>query len=212
MEIEVVKFCPNHMLEVQIFEYFKQPVFYQCLDKELHKHFFELGKKKEEKNGWKEAFRLYDVALKWNPVDLEILAAICHNSIQRKDWNTLKNYAEEALRYCYTNVDLARFYRYLGCYYLEIYQPVTAYALYQYSNEWNHTKAADMEIAYLERAVPDLIKSFVATRSSEDELKAMGIQRGPEKHTVAILKQAVIEESNIELKSIYKEMYDSICR
>ena len=48
---------------------------------------------------------------------------------------------------------MARFYRNLGFYYVETYQPDTAEALYEYSNLFFQTDNAESELGYLEEAL-----------------------------------------------------------
>lgn len=55
--------------------------------------------------------------------------------------------------FCATRAELALFYRWLGCYYLESYQPELAQALYRYSTLFCESEQAENDIRYLEEAL-----------------------------------------------------------
>ena len=146
-------FCPNHPLEVLFYTYFQKKELEELSEIGMHKMYYELARRKREEGSFIEARDYYIEAMKYNPVDLDILfnLATCYRELE--EYEKVKEMAFELYFYCFTPMDIAWFYRLLGNYYLEKMKPQIAKNLYDYSNLFYETESANKEIDYLKKAM-----------------------------------------------------------
>jgi tetratricopeptide (TPR) repeat protein len=165
----------------------------------MHKMYHEMARRKREVGSFLEAKNYYLEAIKYNPVDLDILfdLATCYRELE--DYENLKEMAFELYSYCFTKIDIAWFYRLLGNYYLEKMKPQIAKDLYDYSNLFFETEAANNEIIYLQKAMEQKLKDNTV-KEIQQELLQENIPTQISSKTLAfvykIAKQA-IEIGNI---------------
>ena len=152
-------FCPNHPLEVPFYTYFQKKELKELSEIGMHKMYHELARRKAEEESFNIAKPFYLQAIKYNPVDLDILfdLAICYREIG--DYINFRKTTMELYSYCFTRVDIAWFYRLLGNYYVEKMNPQIAKNLYEYSNLFFETEAAKKEIEYLQDAMKKKLKN-----------------------------------------------------
>lgn len=142
-----------HISEVFLYEYYFNQGEYEFMQEDEAQFYIKEGEKNEQKGHLDEALQKYICALHVNPVSIEIYANIirCYQLMGNLD--ELYHYTIESYRYCCTRAELAIYYRNLGYYYLEKYQPDLAAALYQYSILYYESKQAESEIAFLNKAM-----------------------------------------------------------
>lgn len=179
-------FSFNHILEAYYFRYFKKA------DIEIHYAPFNIGAFYRfygyiliRLENYKDAITAYENALDWNPVDLDSLFQLSELYKKTKDLKNTKEITLEAYNYCCSRATMAHFYRNLGFYYLESYQPETATALYIYSTIFAPSESAGRDLEYLEKALkrptPDL-----SVAELQEILEKNKIPTGPNPDTVGI--------------------------
>lgn len=206
-------FSFNHILEVYYFRFFKE-----AAGKELTYAPFNIGAlyrlygyiliRLEE---YGAAITAYENALDWNPVDLDSLFQLSELYKKTKDLKHTKEITLEAYSYCCSRASMAHFYRNLGFYYLESYQPEIACALYLYSNIFSPSESANRDLAYLEKALnrPSPQPSLAEIQAL---LKEQKIPAGPNPDTVGITfrtGQLELEKQNYETaRDCFALVYD----
>lgn len=203
---EVPVVCLNHVTEIYYYEYFVNQDEYKFAKTNLNKKWKELAEEFEKEENWNFAKEAYKKALVWNPVDLEAYFGICNQFIRMNDLELLLEYTKKAYRFCVTRATLARYYRNLGFYYLETYQPELAQEMYQYSNLYFHSRQADSEIKYLEEA---LKRSYQKKPVEElvQILKKAGIPVGPDPVSLGLTYEAGKQEEAAGRIETAKECY-----
>ena len=118
----------------------------------------------------------------------------------------MKKIADAMYPFCYTRNDIAAYYRFLGCYYLEGYKPDMAEALYQYSNFFYETEMAREELVFLAAARKKEIKSASAEKLqkylAENKIYVM-----PKQETLGILYQVAKKEWVADNKAYAKILF-----
>lgn len=115
--------------------------------------FLSKAEAEEKRGGLVGALQNYEEALDCNPASTKIRFAII--DLERK-LNRLPEFYEDTKAvypFCCTRAEIAHYYRSLGYYYLEQYQPDLAMALYRYSTLFMKSELAESEIRYLETAL-----------------------------------------------------------
>ena len=202
---KAVWFCPNHNLEIYLYEFWVDPKEYECSPYPLNTLFRKKGMLEEKTGRLEAAEQSFLDALEWNPVDIESYLALCENNAKSAEWYALKENARKMYPYCYTCADMARFYRYLGRHYLEVYQPELSACLYHYSNYWYHTQIADKELEFLKSAVGNQIKG-PSLKKDKEILTEHKIPLQPEAKTLELFRYAVKAETNTDIKKLYHTM------
>lgn len=180
-------FSFNHILEAYYFRFFKNQgdtkICYAPFNIGAFYRFYGYILIRLEE--YKEAIGAYENALDLNPTDLDSLFQLSELYKKTKDLKHTKEITLEAYNYCCSRATMAHFYRNLGFYYLESYQPETATALYIYSNIFAPSESAKRDLEYLEQALkrptPDL--SIAEMQKILEENK---IPTGPNPDTVGI--------------------------
>ena len=181
--------CANHILEFYMFEYFFKTREYDSHHHPVHQMYLSVAKILMEQKKYQQALAVLDKARAWNPLDMDILWAV--TDCQRQSGKLEDMYAStlELYQYIYTRADMARFYRNLGYYYIEKYDPETAMIIYSYSNMYSHSKNADSEIHYLETALNKECPEYTI-EEIQDKLKEKNIPEQISDVTLAILYRA----------------------
>lgn len=205
-------FSFNHILEVYYYDYFiNQGKEILHTDINLSAYYRLSGFLKMELQDFKASANAYETALRWNPVDLDSLLQLGELYKTLGKLEECKEITYRAYNYCCTRATLSRYYRNLGFYYLETYQPDIATALYQYSNIYYPSKQAENELTYLEKALnrptPDQ-----SIKELQSILANANIPVGPNSDTLGItyrVGQLELEKGNQEnAKDCFTMVYD----
>lgn len=186
-------FSPNHLLEVYLYEYKVQGEKFEILDWKIHLIYRELAERYTKKDDLAMALSYYEKALDFNPVDVELIYGLAHLYRNSGNFDMLYQTAVRMYPFCYSRSDMSKYYRLLGMFFLETYQPELAEALYEYSEYYYPNDAAYKEIEFLEKA---LKRKHRAREISElqEILKKNSIPVFPRQETLGLLyKTAQLE-------------------
>lgn len=181
-----IYFSFNHILEAYEYQYFKKPskeIKYTELNVSAFYRFYGFILMNLNRIG--DAITAYETALDWNPVDLDSLFQISELYKKSGDLKNTRKITFELYNYCCTRATMAHFYRNLGFYYLESYQPDIAIPLYIYSNIFYETKQAHSELDYLEQALKKPIKNYTL-KELQHILAHENIPTAPNPDTIGI--------------------------
>ena len=206
-------FSFNHILEVYYFRFFKnagsQEISYAPFNIGAFYRFY--GYILIRLENYKDAITAYENALDWNPVDLDSIFQLVELYKKTKDLKHTREVTLEAYNYCCSRATLAHFYRNLGFYYLESYQPEIATALYLYSNIFSPSESADRDLAYLEEALKRPTPQL-SIQEIQAILKENAIPAGPNPDTVGITfrtGQLELENEHLETaRDCFMLVYD----
>lgn len=205
-------FSFNHILEVYEYEYFQKPASapaYTELNISAFYRFY--GFVLMHLNLFTEAIEAYQNALIWNPADLDALLQLTELYKRTRQPEKVKEYSYLCYNYCCTRATLARFYRGLGFYYLEMQKPEIAIPLYIYSNIYYETNQANQELDFLEKALNQPIKEYTIPQLQEVLTKNQ-IPTGPNPDTLGIayrVGQLELEAGNIDnARDCFTMVYD----
>lgn len=155
----------NHIVEYYYYTYYECNGEFRCAKTSINRMYRELAHIYQKAGDKINAERAYKKCLQWDPVDGEAyleLAQIYKETGNLKD--VLKT-SQLAYKYCNSRPLLAGYYRNLGFYYLECYQPELSRALYEYSECYSKTQCAQNELEYLASAM-----GWTMKRMEKDEL------------------------------------------
>lgn len=187
---------PNHNLEIYLCEYFIQMEGYSCTQYKIHELYRKLAEKFIEEDNAEEAMKAFEKSLNWNPVDLDTRFAFAKLYRDLGDWECYLKTVQDSYPFCYSRSDMAKYYRDLGCYYLEIYRPEIAEALYTYSNLFYMSDMAENEISFLETALKRERRQY-SYEDLQQILAKEGIPEHPDKSTLALLyRVGKLEQEN----------------
>lgn len=206
-------FSFNHILEVYYFRFFKnegsQEIAYAPFNIGAFYRFYGYILLRLQK--YEKAINAYEASLEWNPVDLDSLFQLSELYKTTKDLERVRKLTLESWNYCCSRATLAHFYRNLGFYYLESYQPKLAIPLYLYSNIFSASESASRDLKYLEAALkrptPELSIPEIQAVLKENKIPA-----GPNPDTLGITLrtgQLELEKQNYETaKDCFLLVYD----
>ncbi|MFA9463207.1 MAG: hypothetical protein ACERKN_02835 [Velocimicrobium sp.] len=202
----------NHVLEVYYYDYFlNHDASILHTDINLSAYYRLHGFIKMQLDDFKSAAKSYETALVWNPVDLDSLLQLGELYKRLGNLKDCRRVSESAYNFCCTRATLARYYRNLGFFYLESYQPDIATALYQYSNIYYPSTQADNELIYLEKAL-NRPTPTLSLNEIQQILSNESIPTGPNPDTIGItyrVGQLELEGGNIEnAKDCFTMVYD----
>ena len=207
-----VKVCLRHISELFLYEYY-------CLGDDEYEISGD-DTLTEHKLRAKELLAAADYAKsqqEWisanldNPVDMESILGIILCCKQLGDVEGEYFYTNESYNYSCTRAEMAAFYRNIGWYYLEKYDPDTASACYMYSQLFDKTSQAEDEIKFLEKA---LNKKFPEKTPEELQkvLKSKGVPTEANPVTLALLFKAGNEAESAgqigQALDCYRMLYD----
>jgi tetratricopeptide (TPR) repeat protein len=135
-----------------------------------------------EKRNFKKAREMLEKAFKWNPYNAEAIFEYCEIYKIEGNLEEYKNKTMQAFSKLYHPIDLARFYRNLGYYYIEREEWELAKAIYIYSMKFGQNEIAQNELIYImqktnNEKLPDIneVKGiieryYIPTKISEENL------------------------------------------
>lgn len=183
----------NHVVEIPYYEFFTGDVAYQCAKTSLNRMYNRLAELFHRCGNLNSEKKALQSALHWNPVDLDAYFALAEGYKQDGDLEKCLEISNKAHPYCNTRAALSRYYRNLGYYYLENYQPELSAALYQYSEIYYKTGSAKGELEYLAKAMKRDLRIHDRNRL-QMFLKDNSIPLGFNKYTTALTYQAYLME------------------
>lgn len=200
-----------HITEAYYYEYFFGGGDYGEAPLDMSGIWRLFGVHLERQGQIRDAKRAFERALQWNPADCESLLGLAEIYRKQEDLEMYRELTDEFYDFCNTRALLARYYRNLGYYYLEVYQPELAEALYLYSELYYPSEQARRELAFLSEALkretPAYTREQLCERLAEYEIPP---EAGRE--TLALTFQAAkdCEESGRyrEAGECYRMIYD----
>lgn len=154
MKYQTEKFFSfNHIMELYLYQFYQKDSDFKLSEEPMNRWYLELGNKFLEDGELEKAYAAYQKAERWNPVDLDAKFAKIELEKKQGKLTEVLNQTLSLYPYLCSRATMARFYRNLGFYYVETYQPDTAEALYEYSNLFFQTDNAESELCYLEEAM-----------------------------------------------------------
>ena len=207
-----LKLCLRHISEVFLYEYYcLGDDEYELTDvdtltphKERAKELMLAGNYSKSQKEWLDAH--FE-----NPVDMESILGIILCCKQLGDTEGEYSYTTESYNYCCTRAELAAYYRNLGWYYLEKYNPELSAACYLYSKYFEESQQADAELEFLEKAIGKKISAKDLTQI-RNILKENNIPTEANPITLALLYKAAEEAQEAGDKAqaldCYRMVYD----
>ena len=188
-----LKLCLRHISEVFLYEYYcLGDDEYELTDvdtltphKERAKELMLAGNYLESQKEWLDAH--FE-----NPVDMESILGIILCCKQLGDTEGEYSYTTESYNYCCTRAELAAYYRNLGWYYLEKYNPELSAACYLYSKYFEESQQADAELEFLEKAIGKKVSAKDLSQI-QNILKENNIPTEANPITLALLYKAAEE-------------------
>lgn len=126
-----------------------------------------------EQNRMDEAEKYLKIGLEYNPVSPQLLFELIDIYKKKGDWDNMNPYIESAFKYAYTPDAMARIYRDLGYYYVELQKLDVAAALYIYSLKYEQTEQAYAELEYIKNLGQDI---EITIEEAQQTLKDNNIQ------------------------------------
>ena len=199
-----------HISEIFLYEYYVNRSEYEVSQENEVQLYMQEAQKYENQGNTVEALQKYICAHQSNPVNIEIYADIIKCYRLLGDLDEFYRYTVESYRYCCTRAELAGYYRNLGYYYLEKYQPDLAAALYEYSILYYDSKQAESEIAFLSKAMHKEMKKKNSKQLQEKILNA-GIPVEPDATTLGLIYRAAEEAEEKESYMQALDCYKMVC-
>jgi tetratricopeptide (TPR) repeat protein len=207
-----LKLCLRHISEVFLYEYYcLGDDEYELTDvdtltphKERAKELMLSGNYSKSQKEWLDAH--FE-----NPVDMESILGIILCCKQLGDTEGEYSYTTESYNYCCTRAELAAYYRNLGWYYLEKYNPELSAACYLYSKYFEESQQADAELEFLEKAIGKKVSAKDLSQI-QNILKEKNIPTEANPITLALLYKAAEEAQEAGDKAqaldCYRMVYD----
>ncbi len=207
-----LKLCLRHISEVFLYEYYcLGDDEYELTDvdtltphKERAKELMLAGNYSKSQKEWLDAH--FE-----NPVDMESILGIILCCKQLGDTEGEYSYTTESYNYCCTRAELAAYYRNLGWYYLEKYNPELSAACYLYSKYFEESQQADAELEFLEKAIGKKVSAKDLSQI-RNTLKENNIPTEANPITLALLYKAAEEAQEAGDKAqaldCYRMVYD----
>ncbi|MCR4675203.1 MAG: hypothetical protein K5675_09345 [Lachnospiraceae bacterium] len=202
----------SHIADIYLYEYYvakEQPYELELQDK--IKDYIKKSHELMEEMEYEDALKEWMKVLKHNPVCMEAYNGMisCYKylyNIEKEYEITLKTY-----NFSCTRAELAAYYRNLGWYYLESYQPNVAVACYKYSDLFETSEQVKSEISYLETA---LEKSYqdMSVDQIQNILTEKDIPLKANSITLALIYKAGLEAyntgNNMQARDCFHMVYD----
>ena len=151
LRVPVIAF--NHVVECYYYGYEQKNWDFACAKTSLNRMLRELAELYQKSGDWELAEQAGQKAILWNPVDPESYFTCADLYRDQENLPGYLQMTQKAYRYCNSRPLLARYYRKLGCYYLETYQPELSRAVYEYSEIYSPSECARNELQYLAAAM-----------------------------------------------------------
>ena len=185
-------FCPNHTLEIYLFEYYDRKSYDIC-EVGFHKMYGILADQWLERDNLPMALHALERALHYNSVDIELLRNLADCYLKGENWEMFLKAVKRVFPFCYTCNDIAAFYRLIGRYYVATYQPELAEALYAYSNLFYKSDAAEADLQFIETAMKRSMHNYTI-EDLQKILGRRGIPLQPKEETLGIVFHTAAEE------------------
>lgn len=204
--------CFNHIIELYIYNYvFKPQKQIMAADIPLHEYYRTKGTILTMMEDYAKAKEAFLESLKWNPVDLDTYLSLGELYKHTGELELFLQSTSDCHRYCCTRATMARYYRNMGYYYLQKYEPVLAGALFCYSNIYYYTDNANDEIKYIEAAVNEPVPDR-SVKELQQMLSEKDIPLGPDSDTIGIIYrvgQIMLDENRPdEARDCFSIVYD----
>lgn len=153
--------------------------------------YFTLGAVQLEARRPREAKAALNKALAFNPVDAETLCKIADVARRERDFVGYLKATTQALRFSYRRRDLARCYRNLGTFYLDVQRYDVATAALHFSLTFDESQDARRDLKFIESKTrrPAKAPPFEKLRKIFD---AEGIPVGPSAETVEAARELAV--------------------
>lgn len=207
----MLKLSLRHILEVYLYEYYKQPDEYEISEIDLLSPHLDKAYELFESQNFNGALQEYLAASMENPVSFEAISGVVSCCKRLGDVEGEYKYTQDLYNLCCTRAEIAAYYRNLGWYYLETYKPDLSAVLYRYSTYFFPDIGAEEEIKYLEEA----LQHPMGKEDVEEAIKILEeneIPKGPSITTLALLVKAGEEAESsgnyMQASDCYTMVYD----
>ena len=205
-------FSFNHILETYYYAYFMKDVSQlEYTEYAINAYYRTLGFCQMHIGKHIDAIKSYEKALKWNPVDLDTYLQLAELYKKVNNLDSLRKVTFESYNFLCSRATMARFYRNLGFYYLEKYEPELAVILYKYSNIYYETEFANKELEFIAKAIRNEIPEY-SLKYMQEKINEYNIPVGPNPDTIGItyrVGQLELEAGNTkEAKECFMMVYD----
>lgn len=205
-------FSFNHILETYYYAYFMKDVSQlEYAEYAINSYYRTLGFCQMHAGKHIDSIKSYEKALRWNPVDLDTYLQLAELYKKVNNLDSLRKVTFESYNLLCSRATMARFYRNLGFYYLEKYEPELAAILYKYSNIYYETEFATKELEFIAKAMQQEIPEY-SLKYMQDKLVEKNIPVGPNPDTIGItyrVGQIELEAGNTkEAKECFMMVYD----
>lgn len=173
--------------------------------------YFTIGAVQLEARRPREAKAALNKALAFNPVDAETLCKIADVARRERDFVGYLNATTQALRFSYRRRDLARCYRNLGAFYLDVQRYDVATAAFHFSLTFEESQDARRELKLIESKTrrPAKAPPFEKLRKI---FEAEGIPLRPSVETVEAARDLAIRAQNAGDFALALRCFDVIWR
>lgn len=187
----------NHNLEIHLYKhYINEDDDFRTTIHKLHVIYRCIAHHYIDKDDRVKAVEAFENSRRWNPFDIDTIFEMAKLFRNIQDLKQYKYLVDYCYPYCSTNSELARFYRYLGYYYVETYQPDIAEALYHYSNLYYKSEMADHEILFIRKAMGKW-EEYYDIRKIIELLQEIDIPLSVNSNTLTLLHEvAELEQTN----------------
>ena len=164
---KIAKVSLNHISEVFLYEYYVSGGSeYEISETDYARAHKEKARQLMSEGNTDAAMQEWIKAHFENPVDMESILSIISCCKKLGDIEGEYSYTRDSYNFCCTRAEMGAYYRNLGWYYLEKYDPELSSACYMYSQLFEKTEQAEDEIKFLEKALNRAVEE-----KSPDELQ-----------------------------------------
>ncbi len=202
----------NHINEFYVYHYyFKPEKEVVATDVPFNEYYRTKGVILTFLEAYDQAKEALTESLRWNPVDLDTYLSLGEVYKRTGQLEEYLGVTKDVYRYCCTRATMARYYRNLGYYYLQKYQPELAGVLFKYSNIYYETDNATQEIGYVEQALGRPLEEM-SVRQMQEVMTKAEIELGPDGDTIGIIYRVgeIMMENNstAEARHCFSIVYD----
>lgn len=185
----MTKVCIYHISEIYLYEYYCQPGEYEIDPDDKVTPLLEKAAEEEKRGGLMGALQAYEKAHALNPVSTQIYFRIIDCCFRLNNAGKVYEYTKEMYPYLATRAEMAAYYRWLGWYALEQYQPALSEVLYRYSTHFEQNQTAENEIHYLETALQKKMPAY-SVQQLQEKISAAGLPVTASNVTMALIWKA----------------------
>lgn len=203
-------FVFDHLFEKVLYDYYNSP------HKELREApipygeiFYMHGNILFEMKCILEARKYLEKALRWNPASCTIAFEYIETFKAEKQWDMFFELTKEQHKYAYKPQDIARCFRNLGYYYIEVEEYLVAAVCYMLSLSYEQTPFAQSQLDYIEQVAPGTYLK-VKVELLEQYEKQYGLPRGAHSDVIGLAYtygHKALEKGELELASYFLEIF-----